>query len=320
MGQGVPIQAKSIWFNGRIVPWEQATVHVMTHALHFGSSVFESIRAYDTEHGPALFRLWEHIGRLQESSRTQRLPLPFDGEAIGEAVKALIRDNALASAYVRVLAYRGVGDLTISGRRGPVELMIAAFEWGSYLGQEGVERGIDACVSSWGRSGAIPAAVKSGGNYVSAQLIASEAEQNGFAEGIALDHQGDISCGSGENIFLVIKGELYTPALSSSILPGITRDTIIRLAKRNGFKVHERPLPRSQLYVADEIFLTGTAAEVTPVRSIDRLAVGNGQPGPVTQVLQRAFFSLVRGETDDVDGWLESIAPQSLRGGSSGAW
>ena len=294
-----------IWFNGKLVPWESATVHVMTHALHYGSSVFEGMRCYDTPHGPAIFRAREHVRRMRDSARLYRMELPAEDDLL-EACRAVVRENDLRSAYIRPLAWRGVGSLSVNATRHPVELMIAALPWGAYLGEEALEQGVDVCVSSWTRPAAntIPTGVKAGGNYLSGQLIAMEAERLGFAEGIALDTSGTVSEGSGENLFLVRDGVIVTPPASSSILPGITRDTVITLAKEEGLSVREERIPREALYAADEAFFTGTAVEVTPVRSVDGVAIGSGTRGPITARLQRAFFAIVRGEVEDRRGWL----------------
>ena len=298
-----------IWFNGKLVPWESATVHVMTHALHYGSSVFEGMRCYDTPRGPAIFRAREHVRRMRDSARLYRMELPDEDDLLA-ACRAVVRENDLKSAYIRPLAWRGVGSLSVNASRHPVELMIAALPWGAYLGEDALEQGVDACVSSWTRPAAntIPTGVKAGGNYLSGQLIAMEAERLGFAEGIALDTSGTVSEGSGENLFLVRDGVIVTPPASSSILPGITRDTVIVLAREHGFSVREERIPREALYAADEAFFTGTAVEVTPVRSVDGVAIGAGTRGPVTAVLQRAFFAVVRGETSDERGWLTPVA------------
>ena len=298
-----------IWFNGTLVPWQSATVHVMTHALHYGSSVFEGMRCYDTPRGPAIFRAREHVRRMRDSARLYRMELP-DEEDLLAACRAVVRENDLKSAYIRPLAWRGVGSLSVNASRHPVELMIAALPWGAYLGEDALEQGVDACVSSWTRPAAntIPTGVKAGGNYLSGQLIAMEAERLGFAEGIALDTSGTVSEGSGENLFLVRDGVIVTPPASSSILPGITRDTVMVLAKEHGMSVREERIPREALYAADEAFFTGTAVEVTPVRSVDGVTIGAGTRGPVTAVLQRAFFAVVRGETSDERGWLTPVA------------
>lgn len=298
-----------IWFNGRTVPWASATVHVMTHALHYGSSVFEGIRCYDTVRGPALFRVSEHLRRFRESARLYRMEIPFDEQGLLDACRAAVRENGLRNAYLRPLAWRGAGGLSLSAIRHPVEVMVAALPWGTYLGEDALERGVDVGISSWTRPApnTIPTGAKAGGNYVSSQLIAMEAERLGYAEGIALDSSGTVSEGSGENIFLVRDRTVITPPASSSILPGITRDTLMTLAREEGFAVREERIPREALYAADEVFFTGTAAEVTPVRAVDGLTIGNGRRGPATTVLQRAFFATVRGERQDERGWLTYV-------------
>ena len=302
-------QSRFIWFKGELVPWEQATVHVMTHALHYGSSVFEGIRAYETPQGPCIFRLKDHTRRLFNSAKIHRLDVGYSEEEINEACRAVIRANGLKSAYVRPIAYRGVGDLSLTGSRGPVEVSIAAFEWGAYLGQEALEKGVDTCISSWRRPSpnAVPASAKAGGNYLANQLIGTEAVRHGYAEGIALDHLDFVSEGSGENIFLVRDGQIATPPSWSSILPGLTRDSVIKLASDLGMSTIERPITREELYVADELFFTGTAAEVTPVRSVDGIVVGSGSRGPITQTLQEAFFGLFSGKTADTHNWLDLV-------------
>ena len=298
-----------IWFNGALAPWASATVHVMTHALHYGSSVFEGMRCYDTPRGPALFRAREHVRRLRESARLYRMTLPLDDAEMIAACRSVVRENGFRNAYLRPLAWRGAGGLSLSATKHPVELMIAALPWGAYLGEEALEAGVDVGISSWTRPApnTVPTGAKAGGNYVSSQLIAMEAERLGYAEGIALDTSGTVSEGSGENIFLVRDGALITPPTASSILPGITRDTILTLAREVGIVVREERVPREAMYAADEVFFTGTAAEVTPVRSVDGLQVGNGRRGPVTTELQRAFFATVRGERDDTHGWLTMV-------------
>ncbi|GIX35444.1 MAG: branched chain amino acid aminotransferase [Lysobacteraceae bacterium] len=300
----------SIWFNGCFLPWQDARVHVMSHALHYGSAVFEGIRCYATPEGPAIFRLRDHVRRLFESARIYRMAIPFTEEEIAEACRAVIRENRLTSAYLRPIALRGVSGFGVAAPLdGPVEVAIAAIEFGAYLGEEGLRAGIDACVSSWNRAApnTFPAAAKAAGNYLNSQLIAMEARANGFAEGIALAPDGTLSEGSGENLFLVHRGVLHTPPASSSILVGITRDTVFELARDLGLSVVERPLPREMLYLADEVFMTGTAAEITPVRSVDRRPVGNGAPGPVTAALQERFFGLFDGRTEDRWGWLDPV-------------
>lgn len=301
--------SKSIWFNGEMIPWEKATVHVMTHALHYGSSVFEGIRSYDTPNGPAIFRLGEHIRRLFDSARIYRMELPYTPAQLADACRAAVRDNGLKNAYIRPLVWRGYGEMGLNPLRSPVEVMVAAMEWGAYLGAEGLEQGVDVQVSSWNRvaPNTLPAMAKAGGNYLSSQLIVMEASRNGYAEGIALDVYGWLSEGSGENLFLVRDGVIYTPPVTAALLPGITRDAVMTLARDLGYEVREQSMPREMLYLADELFFTGTAAEVTPVRSVDKLTVGSGKRGPITTAIQKAFFGLFSGETEDRRGWLTLV-------------
>jgi branched-chain amino acid aminotransferase len=302
--------SRYIWFNGDLVPWQDAKVHVMTHALHYGSSVFEGIRCYATPDGPAIFRLADHVERLFASASIYRIEIPFTPDEIARACRDAVRENGLASAYLRPLVMRGVGGIGVCPTPdAPVEVMIAAMEFGAYLGEEGLSQGIDACVASWNRAApnTFPTAAKAGGNYLNSQLIAMEAKRNGYAEGIALAPDGTLSEGSGENLFIAYKGVLYTPPAAASILVGITRDTVIQLASDLGVTVREQSLPREMLYLADEVFFTGTAAEITPVRSIDRAPVGNGARGPITAALQDAFFGLFNGRTEDRRGWLAPV-------------
>jgi branched-chain amino acid aminotransferase len=303
-------ESKYIWFNGEMVPWEKATVHVMTHALHYGSSVFEGIRAYETPQGAAIFRLREHIRRLFDSCRIYRMDPPFTPDQVFEACRAVVRENGLQNAYIRPLVWRGYGEMGLNPLRSPVEVMVAAMEWGAYLGAEGLEHGVDVHVSSWQRfaPNTLPAMAKAGGNYLSSQLIVMEAARNGYAEGIALDVHGWLSEGSGENLFLIRDGVIYTPPVTAALLPGITRDAVITLAQQLGYEVREQNLPREMLYLADELFFTGTAAEVTPIRSVDKLPVGSGKRGPITTAIQKAFFGLFSGETEDRWGWLTPAA------------
>jgi len=303
-------ESKYIWFNGEMVPWEKATVHVMTHALHYGSSVFEGIRAYETPQGAAIFRLREHIRRLFDSCRIYRMDPPFTPDQVFEACRAVVRENGLKNAYIRPLVWRGYGEMGLNPLRSPVEVMVAAMEWGAYLGAEGLEHGVDVHVSSWQRfaPNTLPAMAKAGGNYLSSQLIVMEAARNGYAEGIALDVHGWLSEGSGENLFLIRDGVIYTPPVTAALLPGITRDAVITLAQQLGYQVREQNLPREMLYLADELFFTGTAAEVTPIRSVDKLPVGSGKRGPITTAIQKAFFGLFSGETEDRWGWLTPAA------------
>lgn len=301
-------QSKYIWFNGEIVPWERATVHVMTHALHYGSSVFEGIRAYETDRGPAVFRLRDHTKRLLGSAKIYRMNVPHTAEDFDTACRAIVEANELSAAYIRPIIFRGMSGLSLSPTQ-PVEAAIAAFPWGTYLGDGALENGVDVCVSSWNRPApnTFPAYAKAGGNYLSGQLMALEAKQNGYAEAIALDSAHFVSEGSGENIFLVKDGTISTPPLWNAILPGLTRDTVITLASDLGYRVKEESIPREALYVADEIFLTGTAAEITPVRSVDGIAIGSGTRGTITALLQDAFFGLFDGRTTDRYGWLDFV-------------
>jgi len=313
---------KLIWLNRRMVPWEQATVHVLSHALHYGSSVFEGMREYKTPDGPVVFRLTDHMQRLYDSAKIYRLPIPYERDELIAACKEVLLANELMNgAYIRPIALRGYGDIGLSPKpEHPVDVAIAAWEWGAYLGADGLEQGVDVCVSSWQRvaPNTIPALAKAGGNYLSSQLISSEAKRLGFAEGIALSTDGTVSEGAGENLFVVKDGRIVTPSATSSILTGITRDTVIKLAARIGMEVLERSIPRESLYLADEMFFTGTAAEITPIRTVDRIQIGAGSRGLVTKQLQDAFFGLFSGETEDTDGWLEGLdaPPVAAAGGT----
>jgi branched-chain amino acid aminotransferase len=308
----MPIPATGfIWFNGKLVPWEQATVHVMSHALHYGSSVFEGVRAYETPRGVAIFRLREHTRRLLDSAKIYRMTLPFSAEQMNDACRQVLAANGLTrGAYIRPIAFRGYGELSVAPKNEPPTVVaVAAWEWGGYLGHESAAQGVDVCVSSWHRlaPNTLPALAKAGGNYLSSQLIGAEARRLGFDEGIGLAPDGTLSEGSGENLFVVKDGVLLTPALAHSVLGGITRDTVMRLARERGLEVRECAIPRELLYIADEAFFTGTAVQITPVRSVDRLAVGRGRRGPITESLQKAFFGLFSGETADKWGWLDHV-------------
>ena len=300
-----------IWHRGRLVDWNEATVHVLAHGLHYGSAVFEGIRAYETpDRGTVIFRLHDHIRRFRDSARTYRMELPHSHDDIMAACREVMRANGLKSAYLRPIAYRGYGSLGVGAiDRCPVEVSIAAFRWGAYLGPEAMEKGASVIVSSWRRVApdTLPAMAKAGGNYLSGQLMTSEARRHGCDEALALDALGFLSEGAGENVFLVRDGVLYTPPIASAILPGLTRDTVMVLAKDLGVEVREQLLPRESLYWADEVFLTGTAAEITPVRSVDGLQVGEGRRGPLTKQIQEAFFGLFEGRTEDRWGWLDPV-------------
>lgn len=294
-----------------MIPWENATVHVMAHALHYGSSVFEGMRCYDTPAGPAIFRLDAHIRRLFDSAKLYRIEVPFSPDELSQACKDSISKNGLTSAYIRPLIFRGAGSLgVVANGDVPIDVIVAAIEWGAYLGEDAMTKGVDCCVSSWTRtnSASIPVLAKAGGHYLNAQLIGSEARRNGFDEGISVTANGTISEGSAENIFLVRDGKIFTPPLSAAILGGITRDSAIALASDLGYEVVEEQLPRELMYVADEMFMTGTAAEITPVRSVDRIEIGSGSRGPITEAIQTAFFGLFDGTTDDKRNWLEKVS------------
>ncbi|MBS0376974.1 MAG: branched-chain amino acid transaminase [Proteobacteria bacterium] len=319
----MPIPATQfIWFNGKLVHWEKATVHVLSHALHYGSSVFEGVRAYETPKGVAIFRLRDHTRRLYDSAKIYRIAIPFSPEQLNEAQRQVIAANDLKrGAYIRPVVFRGYGEIGVTPKHEPpTEVAIAAWEWGKYLGAEAEEQGVDVCISSWQRvaPNTLPALAKAGGNYLSSQLIGAEARRLGFAEGIGLSPDGTLSEGSGENLFLVKDGVLLTPALAHSVLGGLTRDSVMRLARERGFEVRECAIPRELLYLADEAFFTGTAVEITPIRSVDRLPVGNGKRGPVTETLQQAFFGLFSGRTPDKWGWLDYVdmaAPKAAAAG-----
>ena len=297
-----------IWQNGHLKPWAEATTHVMAHALHYGSSVFEGIRSYITPDGVAIFRLTDHLKRLYLSAKIYDMELPYTQEEVAAACHQVIRKNALNAVYLRPVAWRGLGGFGLSAET-PIEVAVAAWQMGPYLGADALEQGITACVSSWQRfaPNTIPTGAKAGGNYLSGQLIAREARRLGFGEGIALATSGLLSEGAGENLFLVFEGALHTTPASAAILAGITRDTLKTLARADGIEVIERDIPREYLYLADEVLMCGTAAEITPIRSIDGKQIGNGKAGPVTRRLQQLFFGLFNGETHDQWGWLESV-------------
>ena len=302
-----------IWMNGALVPWDEARIHVGAHVIHYGSAVFEGIRCYSTAEGPAVFRLDAHMERLFNSAKIYWMELPWSQEQLNEAILETIQVNRLKSCYIRPIAYRGFGQLGVNPLDCPVEVAILVWEWGKYLGAEALEQGVDVCVSSWNRlaPNTLPAMAKSAANYMNSQLIKVDAVKGGFVEGIALDTQGFVSEGSGENLFVVSKGRLITPPLVSSVLPGITRDTVINLAHRLDIPVEEKALPREMLYLADELFFTGTAAEVTPIRSVDRRTIGAGKRGPVTESLQKAFFDVIEGRAGDEHGWLTPVPSAS---------
>ena len=299
-----------IWHNGKIKPWAEATTHVMAHALHYGSSVFEGIRSYETPKGQMIFRLKDHLKRMYHSAKVYSMEMPYTQEEMAAACREVIKVNKLPKAYIRPLAFRGVATQGAAlSAVTPTEVAVAAWEMGAYLGAGVLEQGIDAGVSSWQRfaPNTIPAGAKAGGNYLSGQLIAREARRLGYGEGIALSSTGLLSEGAGENLFLVFDGVLHTTPASAAILHGITRHSIMTLARDAGLEVVERDMPREYLYFADEIFMCGTAAEITPIRSVDAKPVGAGKPGPITRRMQELFFGLFKGTTPDKHSWLEPV-------------
>lgn len=303
-------EVKKIWMNGRLVDFADAKIHVLTHAIHYGSGIFEGIRCYNTRnYGPSIFRLPEHTRRLFDSARIYRMPMPITAEEFNRACVETVAANEFEDCYLRPLVYRGFHSLGVYPAACPVDIAIAAWKWGKYLGDEAIEQGVDVCVSSWNRMApnTFPALAKATANYMNSILIREEAAADGYAEGIALDVHGYVSEGSGENIFLVRDGRITTPPLGASVLAGITRDSILQLASDLGYEVIETLIPREALYVADEVFFTGTAAEVTPIRSIDRIPIGSGKRGPVTERIQKEYFAYIGGEIPDRHGWLTPV-------------
>jgi len=303
----MPIQSTSkIWHNGNLIPWEKAQIHVMSHVIHYGSSVFEGIRAYAQPKGAAVFRLPEHMQRLLDSARIYRMPIPYSLDQLCSAVVELIEANNVAPCYIRPIAFRGYGEIGVNPKNAPVEIYMANFPWGKYVTGD---QGADVCISSWNRlaPNTMPGLAKAGANYMNSQLIRMEADVNGYSEGIALDVNGYLAEGSGENLFLVRNGVLYTPPLANSVLSGITRDSILTLARHIGIPVVEQGIPREMIYIADEVFFVGTAAEVTPIRSVDRILVGDGSTGPITRQLSEEFFGIANGLKPDRYGWLTPV-------------
>jgi branched-chain amino acid aminotransferase len=303
-----------VWKNGKMIPWNDAQIHLASHVVHYGSSIFEGFRAYQTPKGTAVFRLQDHTRRLFNSAKIYRMDIPLTQDDLNQAIIQTIQVNGFRECYVRPIVFRGYGTLGVDPFPNPVECAVLVWEWGKYLGEDSQEKGVDVKVSSWRRMApdTLPALAKAGANYMNSQLIKMEANLEGYAEGIALTAHGEVSEGSGENLFLVLDGSLWTPPLSTSILPGITRDSIIKLAEGLGIRVREESIPRELLYVADEVFFTGSAVEVTPVRSIDRIPVGQGTRGPITKRLQEAFFDTITGARADEYGWLTHIDPRPV--------
>jgi branched-chain amino acid aminotransferase len=309
-----------IWMNGSLVEWNDARIHIGSHIVHYGSGVFEGARCYDTLGGPACFRLDAHVRRLFDSARIYRMDPPYNQQQISDAILELIQVNKFSACYIRPLIYRGYDSLGVNPLPCPVDVAIMLWEWPAYFTKEAIEEGIDVKISTWARNApnTTPAMAKSVANYANAQLIKMEAIADGYAEAIALDTQGNLSEGSGQNIFIVRDGVIHTPPIGSSVLSGITRDCVLTLARDLGFDVREQTLPREILYIADEVFFVGTAVEVTPIRSVDRAKVGRGRRGPVTEALQQRFFQIVKGEAPDTHGWLQFVnTPAAATSGSS---
>jgi branched-chain amino acid aminotransferase len=302
-------EKSKVWKNGKWIPWKEANTHLASHVIHYGSSLFEGIRCYKTKKGSAIFRLKEHTERLFNSAKIYRMVIPFTQDEINTACLEIIRRNNCEEAYIRPVVYRGYGPLGVNPVNCPVEVAILTWKWGAYLGKEALEKGVDVCISSWNRfaPNTMPTLAKAGSNYMSSQLIKLEAIQNGYAEGIALTTDGTLSEGSGENLFVIRKSKIHTPPMSSALLPGITRDSVITLARELGYEIIEEVLPREILYIADEVFFTGTAAEVSPIRSVDKIQVGSGSRGPITKAIQDRLFQILTAEAEDQYGWLSYI-------------
>jgi branched-chain amino acid aminotransferase len=304
-----------IWMNGSLVDWADAHIHIASHVIHYGSGVFEGARCYNTVNGPAVFRLDAHIRRLIDSAKIYRMESPYDQAAISQAVVDLIKLNGFKQCYIRPLIYRGYDSLGVNPFPCPVDVAIMLWEWGAYFTKEAIEEGLNVKISTWSRMApnTMPAMAKSVANYANSQLIKMEAINEGYDEGIALDVDGNLSEGSGQNIFIVRDGVIHTPPVGASILSGITRDSVVTIAKNLGFEVREQTLPREMLYVADEVFFVGTAVEVTPIKSVDKLKIGRGRRGPITEAIKQRFFQIVKGEVADPYGWLLPVdVPQHV--------
>ena len=301
--------AEKIWKNGHLIDWDDAHIHIMSHVVNYGSALFEGIRCYDTAHGPAILRLDKHIERLFNSSKIYRIDIPFSRTEIENACIEIVRVNRFRASYIRPLVLRGFGGFGVNPFPSPIEVFIATYEWGRYLGPEALEKGVEVCVSSWNRlsPNTLPTMAKASANYMNSQLIKMEAIKDGYEEGIALDERGYISEGSGENIFVIKDGKVMTPPLHASILPGITRDSVLKICKDLGIEIAECDIPREFLYIADEVFLVGTAAEITPIRAVDKIEVGSGARGPVTKAIQQQFFAIISGQCPDTHHWLAPV-------------
>jgi branched-chain amino acid aminotransferase len=300
---------EKIWHNGEFIDWDKATIHVMSHVVHYASAMFEGIRCYETTKGPAVFRLKDHLQRLLHSCHIYRTESPYTLEDLEPASVEIVRINRVRSCYIRPIIFRGYGTFGVNPLPNPIETYIICWQWGKYLGTEALEQGVDVCVSSWARiaPNTLPAMAKVSANYMNSQLIKMEAVINGYVEGIALDASGNVSEGSGENLFLVLNETVYTPPVSSSILPGITRDTVIKLCEILGYEVKQQVIPREMLYIADELFFSGTAAEITPIRSVDKIKVGAGHRGPIAKQLQEEFFAITSGHKEAPGDWLTFV-------------
>ena len=302
-------KTEKIWHNGKFINWDDAKIHVLSHVVSYGSAVFEGIRCYNTEQGPAIFRLREHMQRLWNSAHIYRMDISFTVDALCDGALELVRANKLNACYVRPIVLRGYGDVGVDPRGCPVDVYLACWEWGKYLGEEAIRGGVDVCISSWNRPApnTLPQMAKAAANYMNSQLIKMEAKANGYVEGIALDVNGHVSEGSGENIFVVMNGSISTPPLGNSSLPGITRQSIVTICNELKIPIAEQVIPREMLYIADEVFLTGTAAEITPIRSVDHIQVGSGARGPITKRIQDEFFAITSGTKSDRHGWLTPV-------------
>lgn len=306
-------KTEKIWCNGKFIAWDDAKIHVLSHVVSYGSAVFEGVRCYDTANGPAVFRLAEHMQRLVNSARIYRMDVAYNVDALCQAVLDLVRVNKLNACYIRPIVLRGYEDVGVDPRTCPVDVYLACWDWGKYLGAEALREGVDVCVSSWNRPApnTLPQMAKAAANYMNSQLIKMEAKINGYAEGIALDVNGHVSEGSGENIFVMMNGTVITPPLANSALPGITRNSIMTLCRDLAIPVAEQMIPREMLYIADEAFFSGTAAEITPLRSVDRVKIGSGARGPITKRIQDEFFGIISGNTEDRHSWLTAVGVPS---------
>jgi branched-chain amino acid aminotransferase len=298
-----------IWYNGQLIPWDDAKLHVMAHVINYGSSMFEGIRCYHTSKGPAIFRLRDHMQRLLDSCKIYRIDVDYTLDELCQATVEVVGKNGISPCYIRPIVLRGYGQVGVNPFNSPIDVYVVNYEWGKYLGDADADEGVEVCVSSWSRlaPNTMPTMAKSGANYMNSQLIKMEAIVNGYAEGIALDVNGHVSEGSGENVFVVHKGRIYTPPLGNSVLPGITRNSVLHMAHALGIPVIEQIIPREMLYICDELFFSGTAAEITPIRSVDKIIVGKGSIGPVTREVRKEFYGIVNGTAEDRFGWLTPV-------------